>query len=264
MRTAHHRRTAMSGPPTGSTSPDAPGANAGAGRFGWRWVVPVAVVVVAFGPWFVVAGDVPDPLATHFGPSGRANGDMGQGVAAAFLLAFVGAALAWLVWAQRRGPRSSAIFAAYFAGLLADASLVTAAANRGVDRWEDATLAWGWVVVVTASGLPFAALAGWLQPPDASRARPAPAEPLPLAPTELVMWIGRARAASAEDLVPMEWGGWGYRGSLRLAQRAAWVLRGGEALILDLEGDRRFAVTVDDAPEAASVVNGLLARHPPS
>lgn len=70
-------------------------------------------------------------------------------------------------------------------------------------------------------------------------------------------------AARAVDCKPLHWGyasGWGYRGSLRLLGKAAWVLRGGDALELDLTGDRRFLVTVDDADEAAAVLNGLLAR----
>ncbi len=324
----------MSGPATGGPA-EPRGAAAGAGRFGWRWVVPVAVALVAAVPWLIVAGDVPDPLATHFGPSGWADGSMSHELAAVFLGGFLVAGLAWLVWAQRHGPRFAAILAAYFSGLMALASLATAAVNQGIDRWEDAHLAWGWVIVVTLGGVPFAALAGWLQPPDTPTPRSAPAVPLPLTPTELVVWVGRAQAgpalwlpilalvglavaglfgvaagwllatalfmlaallcftsvrvrvdergvevrpglvpwprvsfplatietARAEVLAPREWGGWGYRGSLRLARRAAWVLRSGEALVLDLDGDRRFAVTVDGAPEAASVINGLLTRR---
>jgi hypothetical protein len=63
---------------------------------------------------------------------------------------------------------------------------------------------------------------------------------------------------------PMAWGGWGYRGSLRLFRRAAWVLRAGEGLQLRLRGGRRFVVSIDDADEAAAVLNGLLARRVPA
>lgn len=55
--------------------------------------------------------------------------------------------------------------------------------------------------------------------------------------------------------------GWGYRGSLRLLGRAGWVVRGGPALQLELTGGRQFIVTADGAVEAASVLNGLLARE---
>ena len=71
--------------------------------------------------------------------------------------------------------------------------------------------------------------------------------------------IPMARIASAEvvDVNPMEWGGWGYRGSLGLFKRAAWVVRRGEGLKLNLNDGRQFLVTVDGAAEAAAVLNGL-------
>jgi hypothetical protein len=72
--------------------------------------------------------------------------------------------------------------------------------------------------------------------------------------------LDEIEAARTVDLKPTRSGGWGYRGSLRLFHRAAWVLRAGPALELDLTGGRRFTVTVDDADEAAAVLNGLLAR----
>ena len=61
----------------------------------------------------------------------------------------------------------------------------------------------------------------------------------------------------AEDLRPMRWGGWGYRGCIRLLERAAWILRAGPAIELQLTDGRRFAVTVDDAAEGAAGLNGL-------
>lgn len=78
--------------------------------------------------------------------------------------------------------------------------------------------------------------------------------------------LADVEAARAIDLDPMRsnglWIGWGYRGSLRLFGTALWVVRKGDALELDLAGGRNFTVTVDDAPEAAAVVNGLLAHRP--
>lgn len=75
--------------------------------------------------------------------------------------------------------------------------------------------------------------------------------------------LAEIEGAHPVDFKPLQWGyasGWGYRGSLRLFGKAAWVLRAGPALELDLTGGRRFMVTVDDAAEAAAVLNGLLAR----
>ncbi len=61
---------------------------------------------------------------------------------------------------------------------------------------------------------------------------------------------------------PLVWGGYGYRGSVRLFHRAAWGLRAGPAIELQLRGGRRFAVTVDHADDGAAVINGLLAHRP--
>ena len=71
----------------------------------------------------------------------------------------------------------------------------------------------------------------------------------------------RIVSAAAFDLVPMEHGGWGYRGSLRLLGRAAVVIRGGMALRLDLVGGKRLSVTVDDAENAAQLINGFVSRR---
>jgi hypothetical protein len=50
---------------------------------------------------------------------------------------------------------------------------------------------------------------------------------------------------------PAQYGGWGYRGSVRLFGRAAVNLRRGPGLRLRLVGGRLFVVTVDDAQGAA-------------
>ncbi len=75
--------------------------------------------------------------------------------------------------------------------------------------------------------------------------------------------LAQVETASAVDLKPAGWGGWGYRGSLRLLRRAAWLARRGEGLEVKLTDGRSFAVSVDDAAEAAEVLNGLLARATP-
>jgi hypothetical protein len=64
----------------------------------------------------------------------------------------------------------------------------------------------------------------------------------------------------AIDIRPMEWGGWGYRGSLRVLGRAAIVMRAGPGLRLDLTSGRVLAVTVDDPRTAAGLLNDLVAR----
>ncbi len=75
--------------------------------------------------------------------------------------------------------------------------------------------------------------------------------------------LARIGAARSFRLEPMEHGGWGYRGSLRLFGRAAVVVRGGPALGLELDAGRRLSITVDDAESAARLINALIAQRPP-
>jgi hypothetical protein len=60
------------------------------------------------------------------------------------------------------------------------------------------------------------------------------------------------------DLRPVRYGGWGYRGSLRLLKKAAVILRRGPGVIFALTGDRRYAVTVDDAETLAETVQSRI------
>ncbi len=55
------------------------------------------------------------------------------------------------------------------------------------------------------------------------------------------------------DLIePLAYGGWGWR---VVPGGTAVVVRGGEALVVELRSGRRFAVTVDGAAEAAALLN---------
>jgi len=60
------------------------------------------------------------------------------------------------------------------------------------------------------------------------------------------------------DLRPVRYGGWGYRGSLRILKKAAVILRRGEGVIFALTRDRRYIVTVDDAESLARTVQARL------
>ncbi len=70
--------------------------------------------------------------------------------------------------------------------------------------------------------------------------------------------LDEIQQAAVVDIKPGEWGGWGYRGMLRVFGKAAVVLRGGPGIVLELTGKRRLAVTVDDAGEGAGLVNDLV------
>jgi hypothetical protein len=63
------------------------------------------------------------------------------------------------------------------------------------------------------------------------------------------------------DLVPLQWGGWGYRGSRKAFGRAAVVLRSGDAIKLQLTDGSEFAVTVNDAATGAALLAELLGQQ---
>jgi hypothetical protein len=58
------------------------------------------------------------------------------------------------------------------------------------------------------------------------------------------------------EVRPVQWGGWGYRGSVRVFKKAAVVLRKGPGLRLRLRNGAQFAVTVPGAEPAAALLNG--------
>ncbi len=68
----------------------------------------------------------------------------------------------------------------------------------------------------------------------------------------------RIREATAKRSRPMELGGWGYRW---LPGQTSVSLRAGDALWLELTSGKFFVVTVDDAEEAAELVNGYVAQE---
>jgi hypothetical protein len=67
----------------------------------------------------------------------------------------------------------------------------------------------------------------------------------------------------ALDFDPLRYGGWGYRGSLRLFRRAAVNLRRGPGLRFALRDGRAFVVTVDDPEPAAALIASRLTGTSP-
>lgn len=64
------------------------------------------------------------------------------------------------------------------------------------------------------------------------------------------------------DLVPMRWGGWGYRGSRAAFRRAAVVLRRGPAIGVQRRDGSYLAVTVEDAAAGVAALAAQLGRSP--
>lgn len=72
--------------------------------------------------------------------------------------------------------------------------------------------------------------------------------------------VDQIDSASVIDVRPMEWGGWGYRGSLTLMRQAAVVLRAGPGIRLDLDNGKVFVVTVDDPETPVALLNAEVSR----
>ena len=73
--------------------------------------------------------------------------------------------------------------------------------------------------------------------------------------------LDHIRRAERIDLAPLQWGGWGYRGSRKAFGRAAVVLRSGDAIKLQLTDGSEFAVTVDDAATGAALLADLIGQE---
>jgi hypothetical protein len=69
--------------------------------------------------------------------------------------------------------------------------------------------------------------------------------------------IDHIEAARAETIVPLQWGGWGYRVGRR---GTALVVRGGPGLVIARTSGSDVAITVDDPQGAADLINALRAR----
>jgi hypothetical protein len=147
---------------------------------GRRWVaggvVPVAIVTTAVVPWLLAWSDLPNPVATHWGATGRP--DDSTSPLAAVALGAVPTALAALVLAGSilgaprpagggAGPArprlmATAAMAAALGGLFAVLSAATVVANAGEPTWRDADLRLGLVLPVATIGMAVPALlASW-------------------------------------------------------------------------------------------------------
>ena len=73
--------------------------------------------------------------------------------------------------------------------------------------------------------------------------------------------LERIQRASTTAVRPLEWGGFGYRGSLKFLHRAALVLRRGPGLRLDLKDDSLFLITLDDPTTPAALLSAEIERR---
>ena len=69
--------------------------------------------------------------------------------------------------------------------------------------------------------------------------------------------VKQIKEVRSEEILPMEWGGWGWR---FFPGGSAVVLRRSEGLSFDLEGGKRFAVTIPDSQRAAAILHSKMDR----
>jgi hypothetical protein len=301
-------------------------------------VVPIGFAGVAVLPVVGLRSRLPEPVATHWGLSGAANGSMrfSTFLVVTLLMSLVSATVMMALSRRRAvgpgelGPGLAG--ATFVLALTALLTLMIVAANLDLSDWRRARLPFLAPLIAAAVAMGVAAFCARLArrlESEAPRVEHVPSAGL--GPGERAGWVGAAtnrwvatvsvclaaaglalivaapatgapllvsgvvtaalasvrvsvgasgvrvaygwlrwpstrigtdsiRRASVVEVKPSAWGGWGYRGSLRLQGRAAVVVRAGDGLCLHLRGGRVFTVTVDGATTAARVLNDMLSR----
>lgn len=165
---------------------------------------PAVALAIIVGAVVAHADALPDPLATHWGTSGRPDGSTPLGLFVGGVVAIVLAAWASLLVHARRRAAGLRLTAAPFVwgtlALMAGVVVTTVAANDGVADWRAADpLTLGHALAVSAVAV-LAAVAAWALErgrPVARVDRATPAATLELADGEQVAW---ARSVASRPL----------------------------------------------------------------
>lgn len=162
-------------------------------------VVAAAGVIVGLTAW---SGDLPDPVAIHFGPGGAADGFASR--AAAQWSPLLGPAFAVLLGGillllTRRDVRAARMGAAIASGTGTAVAILPVgmlAAQRDLAVASEATFGGWWLAPVVLVGIGAAlagsALVGRPHSAEADAAPPSDAPRMDLADTETVVWTGTA------------------------------------------------------------------------
>ena len=131
--------------------------------------VPFVIVAVGLGPFLAYRADLGDRVATHYGISGRADGSMTVDQLLMVILAMMaiglGACVVIAVSRRKMQPMSapSVAFVGAFIGALSAGILATTAiGQRGLERWQDATLDPWTVVVWLVGSVTVGSFAAWI------------------------------------------------------------------------------------------------------
>ena len=160
--------------------------------------IPVAVVGMGLGPYLAYRSDLPNRVASHYGISGRADGSMTAEqfliVIGALMVLGLGGCVAIALTRRKLQPMvaPSVSFVGAFIGALCAGMLATTAIDqRGLERWQDATLS-PWALIVWIGGSVIAgAIAARIAsslPFDSETGTDAAPPVMNLAPGERVFW----------------------------------------------------------------------------
>ena len=132
-------------------------------------VIPVAVAALGFGPYLAYGAELPDRVATHFSASGAPDASMTQQqllvVLGVMMVLGLGGCVAIALARRPLRPMvaPAVSFLGAFIGALASGILaITAIDQRGLDRWQDASLAPWTVIPMIGAGLVAGGMAAWV------------------------------------------------------------------------------------------------------
>ncbi len=165
----------------------------------WTLGAPAVVVAATTAVALSWAGDLPDPVATHIGPTGEPDnfGPLLPHVLAPGGITMAFGLFMWSVayFAGRAAfvRRIAAGAAVWFAGSIMGTILGSLAVQRGLADAADTPSTDGAVATAFAAASVLAVLAAWLTPGDAHQPTSAPVPPgvptLDLEPDEQVSWV---------------------------------------------------------------------------
>jgi hypothetical protein len=160
------------------------------------WVIPGVMLAAIALPMLIYWGDLPDPIAIHWGFGGEPNGSASPIVFLAVLLIAYAATWFAAVRSSHQSPPQTPSFAAGAAGiggLLAAAQWTTVLTNRGEEVWTKAS-GFGWVQLLVAAAIAVAAgYVGWLLAPRFETPPVSQDAPLALPAGFAAVWAGTGR-----------------------------------------------------------------------
>lgn len=156
----------------------------------------------------LTAGQLPDPLATHFGVDGRADGWMPltvalvlQGLLVVGLPGLLLVMMAAGQWWKGGSARLSSSFVAGLAGGLTALFVHLVLLQSGLPDAADARLSPMTLVWAVGAGLLVGLAARAVLPANLPQPPPVVAEPITIAPSDRVSWFGRAVPGRAVAIV---------------------------------------------------------------